>query len=285
MGAHLITGYAGKAHITSGDTGMFNAAIIGGGKYVLPIGSMFEASIVTNNLVKVMDGCMVNQGRNINIPVNDYEECIIDNGLQGLKRNDLIVIRYSKDVETEIEKAETIVIKGVSGDTAVDPSYLTGDILAGAATDDFPLYRVKLDGLTITALEPMFNVMVSMNSLKESLAKCEDGLSTLNTNLASIYSQINNLQSLNPGTTHNLGLEANCAYLIFIGKYDTSTTSKYDGTNLSVYVATTTSVRTFSYPIVHNSGVTVSLTNLLLSITVPSDNYVRRLHIVKFSNS
>lgn len=162
---------------------MFNAAIIGGGKYVLPIGSMFEASIVTNNLVKVKDGCLINQGRNINIPVNDYEECIIDNGLQGLKRNDLIVIRYSKDVETEIEKAETIVIKGVSGDTAVDPSYLTGDILAGATTDDFPLYRVKLDGLAIKAVEPMFNVMVSMNSLKESLAKTNASVDQLNTNL------------------------------------------------------------------------------------------------------
>ena len=104
----------------------------------------------------------------------------------------------------------------------------------------------------------------------------------LNSNLESIYNQINSSQTLNPGNKYNFVLESDFAYLIFICNYDTSTTSMYDGTNLSIYVASTTTVRTFAYPIVHNSGVTISLINLLLSLDIPSDGYVRRLYVVKF---
>lgn len=168
MGAHLITGYAGKEHITAADQGLYNAGTLGDGKYVLPIGSMFEAVTITNNLVKIKDGCLVNQGRNINIAVNDYEECEIDNGIQALKRNDLIVIRYEKNPDTGIESASTAVIKGVSGETAVDPEYTTGNIFIGDNVDDFPLYRVKLDGLNITAVEPMFNTLVSFKALMDN---------------------------------------------------------------------------------------------------------------------
>lgn len=180
MGAHLITGYAGKEHITAADQGLYNAGTLGTGKYVLPIGSMFEASIITNNLVKIKDGCLVNQGRNINIAVNDYEECEIDNGIQALKRNDLIVIRYEKNADTGIETASTIVIKGVSGETAVDPEYTKGNIFNGDSVDDFPLYRVKLEGLNITAVEPLFNTIVSFKTLIDSVTSLNKGLANTN---------------------------------------------------------------------------------------------------------
>lgn len=183
MGAHCITGYAGKEHITAADQGMYNAGTLGTGKYVLPIGSMFEAVTITNNLIKIKDGCLVNQGRNINIAVNDYEECEIDNGIQALKRNDLIVIRYEKNADTGIETASTIVIKGVSGETAVDPEYTEGNIFNGDNVDDFPLYRVKLEGLNITAVEPLFNTIVSFKGLIDMVDSLNEGLTNLNTNL------------------------------------------------------------------------------------------------------
>ena len=189
MGAHLITGYAGKEHITAADQGLYNAGTLGTGKYVLPIGSMFEASIITNNLVKIKDGCLVNQGRNINIAVNDYEECEIDNGIQALKRNDLIVIRYEKNADTGIETASTIVIKGVSGETAVDPEYTKGNIFNGDNVDDFPLYRVKLDGLNIIAVEPLFNTIVSFKTLADTVASLNKGYANLNTNLTNLSTE------------------------------------------------------------------------------------------------
>lgn len=165
MGAHLITGYAGKEHITAADQGGYNAGTLGPGKYVLPLGNMFAYEVISNNLIKIRDGELVNQGRHINIPVNDYEECEIDNGIQSLKRNDLIVIRYEKNADTGIESANMIVIKGISGETAVDPNYTTGNIFKSDSVDDFPLYRIKLTGLNITAVEPLFNTIISFKSL------------------------------------------------------------------------------------------------------------------------
>ncbi len=163
MGVHLVTGYAGKEHITSADHGAFNAGVAGSGKYVLQTGSMFDAEIISNNKIKIKDGDLINQGRHIRIAPDNQEECTIDNGLQSVKRNDLIVVRYSKNIETDVETVQVMVLKGVSGATAVDPTYTSGDILGGAVTDDFPLYRVKLDGLNITAVEKMFATLVPLS--------------------------------------------------------------------------------------------------------------------------
>ena len=158
MSIHLVTGYAGKEHITSADQGSFNAVIIGKNKYILPTGNQFAAEIVSNNLVKVKDGDLVNQGRHIRIEANDYEECTIENGTQSRYRNDLIVARYRKNADTGIESMSIVVIKGTASTSSspADPTYTSGDILNGALTDDFPLYRVRLDGLSITAVEPLF---------------------------------------------------------------------------------------------------------------------------------
>lgn len=165
MGAHLVTGYAGKSHITAADQGQYNAGTVGTGRYALKTGNMFAAEVVSNNLIKIKDGDLVNQGRHIRIAPNDYEECTIDNGLQSVKRNDLIVMRYTQNQDTLVESAQVVVIKGVSGDTAVDPPYTTGDILKGAQTDDYPLYRVKLDGLNITAVEQMFTMIPPISDI------------------------------------------------------------------------------------------------------------------------
>lgn len=170
MGIHLVTGHAGKPHVTSADQGAFNAGIIGGGKYVLNTGSRFLAETISNNLIRIHDGELIDQGRQINIPVNDYEDCIIDNGLQGVKRNDLIVARYHKNKETDIEEAELVVVKGVSGTQAVDPEITVGNILNGDVEDDVPLYRVRLDGINIIAVEPVFNVLATLDELNTNLS-------------------------------------------------------------------------------------------------------------------
>lgn len=165
MGAHLVTGYAGENHITAADQGQYNAGTIGTGRYVLETGSMFGAEIKSNNLIRIKDGDLVNQGRHISIAPDDYVDCAIDNGLQAVKRNDLIVMRYAQNPDTLVETAQVVVIKGVSGDIALDPSYTTGDILSGAQTDDFPLYRVSLDGLNITGVEQLFTTVPPLSKV------------------------------------------------------------------------------------------------------------------------
>lgn len=185
--ANLITGYRGTEHVTAADVGSYNAATIGSGKYVFNSGQSFKAEIVSNNLVRVYDGDMLNQGRHIRIDTGDYEDAEIATGLVDTYRNDLIVMRYTKDTESQVESANITVIQGVSGDTAVDPTYISDDILNGAEVDDVPLYRVKLEGLSIVKVEALFevtdSVMALIASLKFDLTNQSKQINELNTNL------------------------------------------------------------------------------------------------------
>ena len=157
MAVNIVTGMTGVAHITSDDDRCFNASILGKGKYVFEYGKKFSPSIINNNLVRIHDGMCINQGTQMGIEPNDYEDVIIENGVSGSKRNDLIVMRYERNADTSIEKASLVVIKGTAGETATDPSYISGNILDGGdLIDDMPLFRVKIESLTITAVEKLF---------------------------------------------------------------------------------------------------------------------------------
>ena len=171
MGIHIVTGYAGKEHVTSADAGSMNAGIVGTGRYVMQTAEQFAAEIVSNNLIKVKSGDLMNQGRHMRIDVNDYEEVTIQNGAQSVFRNDLIVARYKKDPSTLIETTEIIVIKGTAGATATDPTYTSGDILAGATQDDFPLYRVSLNGLNIEKVTPLFSTVPNLDELNTNMGE------------------------------------------------------------------------------------------------------------------
>ncbi len=169
MSLNLITGYSGTSHITSASDGCTNAGLYGKGKYVLNIAEKFEAEIISNNLIRIKSGYAINQGRKIELAINDYEEVEIDNGLQGVKRCDLIVMHYEKNLTTGIETGSVKVIKGTSGDTYSDPAYTSGDIINGANEDDFLLYRVKINGLSIEAVEPLFTVTESLMTLLDNM--------------------------------------------------------------------------------------------------------------------
>lgn len=169
MSLNLITGYSGTSHITSASDGCTNAGLYGKGKYVLNIAEKFGAEIISNNLIRIKSGYAINQGRKIELAINDYEEVEIDNGLQGVKRCDLIVIHYEKNLTTGIETGSVKVIKGTSGDIYSNPTYTSGDIINGANEDDFLLYRVKINGLSIEAVEPLFTVTESLMTLLDNM--------------------------------------------------------------------------------------------------------------------
>lgn len=165
MGMKIVTGRTGTAHVTSADDGARNAGIIGTGKYIFDIGNKFAYEIISNNLIRVKDGYGINQGRQFGIEHADYEECEIDNGLQGVKRTDLIVAKYKRDSLTGLESVTIAVIKGTSGDNYTDPEYVEGNILNGDAEDDFLLYRVCLNGISIEKVERMFSISTTLDSL------------------------------------------------------------------------------------------------------------------------
>ena len=74
MGLQLVTGQGATDHVTSAQAGSMHAGIVGEGRYVLNRGNKFAYEVVSNNLVKIKDGDLMNQGRHMIIPANDYEE-------------------------------------------------------------------------------------------------------------------------------------------------------------------------------------------------------------------
>lgn len=153
---HLVTGYAGQEHVTAADHGVFHSYLFGTDQFVFDRGNKLAASVVSNNLIRVLDGDIYIQGRHVRLNEGSYVDLSIENGVQGVQRSDLIVARYTKDSSTAVEEVNLVVIKGT---TAADPAYNTGDILNdGAILHDMPLYRVPLDGLNVGELVPLFTV-------------------------------------------------------------------------------------------------------------------------------
>lgn len=166
----LMDGYADGPHVTEAQTGIANQGLYGPDDYVLDEGKKAEAQILTNNSVRVFDATFVIQGRRDVMAANAYADVTIANGEQGMYRNDIIVRKYEKDEMTEIENTSFDVIKGTpSSGVATDPEIPTGDIRTGATMHNMALYRVKLEGLNIVALEPMFKVLYNMADIKKEL--------------------------------------------------------------------------------------------------------------------
>lgn len=166
---HLVTGYAGQEHVTAADQGAFNVNLLGSDEFVLGTGEEFSASIIKNNQIRVLDGEIYMQGRYIRLNPDTYVDLTIENGEQSKQRHDLIVARYSKNESTGIETANLVVIKGTSaaGDPP-DPAYTTGLITNGETQNDLPLYRVTIDELTITELEPLFTARyITLNNKQD----------------------------------------------------------------------------------------------------------------------
>lgn len=157
---HLITGYAGEAHVTAADQGSLHAALFGEESYVLNRGSKLAATVVSNNSITIADGDIMMQGRHARIEEDDTVSLAIENGTQGNYRNDLIVARYTKNASTGVEAVNLVVIKGTpAGSSPADPAYTVGDIINDhVAQADMPLYRVKLNGLTIETVETLFTM-------------------------------------------------------------------------------------------------------------------------------
>ena len=171
MSTHLITGYAGREHITSADQGSFNAAVMGGGEFVLERGEQFRCQVVSNNKVRIYDGDALMQGRHIIIDRNTYEETTHDNGTQGYKRVDLIVLTYEKNAVTSVESVKLEVIKGSPAESnPAVPEYTKGDILnSGASKNQMPLYQIPFDGLSIGEPVKLFSTVPTLEGMKADI--------------------------------------------------------------------------------------------------------------------
>ena len=170
--AELVTGHAGKAHATAEQAAGLNAGILGLDDYVLNVHDKFEITVVSANKVTIGTGELVMQGRHVS--QGAPEDLLITNGSQGMKRNDLIVCRYTKGAGLA-ESAQLLVVKGTpTTGTPTDPALNTTSPLDGGTTYDMPLYRIPLDGITIGTPVALFNVLKPMSDVWDSLTQMPD---------------------------------------------------------------------------------------------------------------
>lgn len=142
----LVTGRWGETHVTSAQARNFHAGVFGSGQYVL---SGLTATMTTANTCHIDPGVACFNGADVEVPAGGVD-VTIDNGTQGQKRNDLVVLRYTSEPSTQTESVELAVVKGTPASSdPQDPAHNGGSILEGDSPCDMPLYRIPLDGITV----------------------------------------------------------------------------------------------------------------------------------------
>ena len=172
-GLHLVTGYSGTPHITAADQGVLNAMSVGVDDYVFTKGRQFEAQIMSNNSVRIYDGSLIMNGRQVNLDSGSYLDASISNGASGMNRHDIIGLQYYRDITSGVESVSLSVKKGTaSADTPTDPANeMSASILTNPTFHFMPLYRVVLNGLTIERVEPLFRVLAPMADIQHGFYK------------------------------------------------------------------------------------------------------------------
>lgn len=141
-----------------------------GGDGVLNIGNCLKSTVISNNKVRISDGVLSVGGHIGRLSHADYQDMTIENGAIGYNRNDIIYARFltSGNVDSFI----LAVKKGTATTgTATDPALVQGNLYEGAVERDYPLYRVKLSGLSISSVDQLFTVIPTIPDLKAQMEK------------------------------------------------------------------------------------------------------------------
>lgn len=164
----LVTGKWGEVHVTSSQQRNFNAGVVGDGQYVM---TGLTATMSDSNTLHVAPGVACMNGADVEVPAGGVD-ATVTNGTQGMLRNDLICVRYTMDGPSQKEKAELVCVRGTPAATdPQDPEYNDGSILDGSLVVDMPLYRVPLDGISVGDPEPLFDVLMPMADLWDSVSQ------------------------------------------------------------------------------------------------------------------
>lgn len=138
---------------------------------VSSIGQACKATVLSNNKVRIADGVVFVGGHFARIPYGEYVDCEIANGQSGKNRNDIIVAKFVTTGSGGIDTMTCEVKQGTAGTTAADPALTQNDIYKGGKIRELALYRVKIEGLNITAVEQLFTVVPTNEELIKTVAE------------------------------------------------------------------------------------------------------------------
>ena len=186
MAMELVTGYAGKAHVTSYQDAAIQAGIVGVDNGVLSyVGQGMKAVATSANNIRIYDGVALIGGKAVVIDRDTYQDVAIANGTVGKYRNDIIYIKYTKDAFTGVESVTFDVKQGAAGNSGIDPALTTNNLYStGTLTSEIPFKRVRLNGLAIESVENMHDNVPSLTELNRKLPFCGRGKGTVTSNEA-----------------------------------------------------------------------------------------------------
>ena len=168
----IVSGRTGSPHVTSQQFRQMLEGIVGQGSYIITSGENLKPELSSNNLMKIRSGMMAHHGCISCVDIGTYDEVTLTNGSQGMKRIDLIVNRYTRNAETEVENCSWKVIQGtpVASNPAV-PAYTSGNLQDGDLVDDCPAFEVHYDGINVTEVKSLLSVADGLSELSSNLTK------------------------------------------------------------------------------------------------------------------
>ena len=189
----IVSGRTGSPHVTSQQFRPMLEGIIGQGSYIITSGENLKPELSSNNLLKIRSGMMAHHGCISCVDIGTYDEVTLTNGSQGMKRIDLIVNRYTRNAETEVENCSWKVIQGkpVASNPAV-PAYASGNLQNGDLVDECPAFEVHYDGINVTEVKSLLSVTDGLSGLSSKLTKANSKITTTNTNLAKTNTVLEN---------------------------------------------------------------------------------------------
>ena len=169
----LVTGRSGSPHITAQQDRQLHQGIFGDGAYILNTGKLLEPEVQSSNSIHIKDGALMFQGALFSVKVGTYDEVTINNGNQGMKRKDVIAVKYTYDSSQNIEAGDWTVVQGtpVANNPVVPDMPVTdGDIQAGDNEVYCPVFVVTLDGINVTGVDVIPDVMDDMSTINKNLS-------------------------------------------------------------------------------------------------------------------
>ena len=162
----IVSGLGEKPHVTSQQFRQILEGTIGQKSYIVTSGENLEPELAANNLLKIRSGMMSHHGNVSSVKIGTYDEVELTNGSQGMKRIDLVVNRYTRNAETNIEKNEWVVIMGTPvASNPVAPAYTVGNLQKGDLVDDCPVFELHYDGINVTEVKKLLSVLPNVAEL------------------------------------------------------------------------------------------------------------------------
>ena len=228
----IVTGYAGQAHITSNDDQGLLQGIFGSGNYILPVRGRFAATLISSNEMQIADGEGLLQGVHFRVEPETNDSVVIENGSQGMQRIDLVCARYQKDPGTGIETMSWIVKKGTpAASNPATPSVTPGDLLAGDTLAEFPIYSIRLNGITIQSVTLLATILSPQSLIGDtSIAAIGDGtltgaISALNSSLIIVSEFTSDSVTLNAGALTTISIPCSVVGYTLLGVVGLTMTS------------------------------------------------------------